>query len=254
MDEAVARRLVALNEAFYERFAEPFAASRATPPPGFARLLAHLPAAPSCVLDVGCGDGRFGRFLRARDPAIDPTTGYTGVDFSAPLLAAGEAPGHLLRRDLSRPGALDGLGSFDWVVCLSTLQHIPGRDHRARLLREMRDCLRPGGRLALANWQFLDSPRQRRKLRPWAEVGLAAADVEPGDYLLAWQRGGYGLRYVALLDAAATAALAEAAGLAVLAQFRSDGREGDLNLYTILAVADRQGKGMQEWNADSCAD
>lgn len=235
MDEAVARRLVALNEAFYERFAGPFAASRAAPPPGFERLLAHLPAAPSRVLDVGCGDGRFGRFLRARDPAIDPTTGYTGVDFSAPLLAAGEAPGRLLRRDLSRPGALDGLGSFDWVVCLSTLQHIPGRDRRARLLREMRDCLGLGGRLALANWQFLDSPRQRRKLRPWAEVGLSAADVEPGDYLLAWQRGGYGLRYVAHIDAAATRELAAEVGLRVVEQYRSDGRETDLNLYTILA-------------------
>jgi len=86
MDEAVARRLVALNEAFYERFAAPFAASRATPPPGFERLLTYLPAAPSRVLDVGCGDGRFGRFLRGRDPAIDPTTGYTGVDFSTRIL------------------------------------------------------------------------------------------------------------------------------------------------------------------------
>jgi SAM-dependent methyltransferase len=238
MDEAVARKLVTLNEAFYERFAAPFAASRAAPQPGFARLLAHWPApsSPSApplrVLDVGCGDGRLGRYLHDRDRAID----YTGVDFSAPLLAVGAA-GQFVRRDLSRPGALAGLGRYDWVVCLSTLQHIPGRDRRVGLLVEMRDCLRPGGRLALTNWQFLDSPRQRRKLRPWAEVGLATSDVEPGDYLLAWQRGGYGLRYVALLDAAATAALAEAAGLVVLDQFRSDGREGDLNLYTILAAA-----------------
>jgi len=234
MDDEVARRLVALNEAFYERFAAPFAASRAAPPPGFGRLAAHLPAAPRRVLDVGCGDGRFGRFLRARAPSGDPAPDYTGVDFSAPLLAAGTAAGQLLRRDLSRPGALDGLGQFDLVVCLSALQHIPGHERRAGLLGEMAGRLGPGGRLALSNWQFMDNARQRRKLRPWAEVGLSAADVEPGDYLLSWRRGGHGLRYVALLDAAATAALAQAAGLAVLAQFRDDGREGDLNLYTVL--------------------
>ncbi len=230
MDEEVVRRLVALNQTFYERFAAPFAASRAAPPPGFERLATYLPDVPSRVLDVGCGDGRFGRFLRGRRPDVD----YTGVDFSSPLLAGGMDVGRLLHRDLSRPGSLAGLGYFDLVVCLSTLQHIPGRDNRARLLREMGDNLRPHARLTLANWQFLDNPRQRRKLRPWTEVGLAASNVEPGDYLLSWQRGGYGVRYVTSLDVTATQLLAEMAGLTILDQFRSDGREGDLNLYTIL--------------------
>ena len=54
-------------------------------------------------------------------------------------------------------------------------------------------------------------------------------------YLLSWHRGGYGLRYVALLDEAETQRLADAAGLRVVAQFYSDGREGNLNLYTLLA-------------------
>jgi SAM-dependent methyltransferase len=231
MDEATVRRLVALNEAFYAQFAAPFAASRATPQPGYERLLAYLPAGRPRVLDVGCGDGRFGRFLLSRGRAVE----YVGVDSAAELLAAAEGVGQTLRRDLSQPGGLRDLGHYDLIACLSTLQHIPGRDNRARLLGEMAGCLASGGHVALANWQFLGSQRQRRKLRPWSEVGLATADVEQGDYLLAWQRGGYGLRYVALLDEMETGRLAAAAGLRVVAQFRSDGREGDLNLYTILA-------------------
>ncbi len=95
--------------------------------------------------------------------------------------------------------------------------------------------LAPGGRVALANWQFTASERQRRKIRPWSEAGITAADVEEGDYLLSWQRGGYGLRYVALLDESETRRLAAAAGLRVVESFRSDGREGELNLYTVLA-------------------
>ena len=235
MDDATVRRLVALNEAFYSRFAAPFAASRVGPQPGYERLLAYVPVGRPRVLDAGCGDGRFGRFLRASGREVD----YVGVDFSAALLAArdgdGDVAGRFEQRDLSRPGSLDGLGRFDLIVCLSTLQHIPGRRNRARLLAEMATCLNAGGHIALANWQFLSSARQRRKIRPWAEVGLDEGDAEPGDYLLSWQRGGEGRRYVALVDEEETRRLAQGAGLRVVELFRSDGREGDLNLYALLA-------------------
>jgi 2-polyprenyl-3-methyl-5-hydroxy-6-metoxy-1,4-benzoquinol methylase len=231
MDEALVRRLVALNETFYARFAAPFAASRATAQPGFARLLACVPAGRPRLLDVGCGDGRFGRFLAEQGVSVE----YVGVDLSADLLGAATGSGRFVRRDLSRAGSLDDLGRFALVVCLATLQHIPGRANRARLLAEMGAHLEPGGHIALANWQFTASERQRRKIRPWAEAQIDAATLEAGDYLLSWQRGGYGLRYVALLDEAETQRLADAAGLRVVGQFYSDGREGNLNLYTLLA-------------------
>jgi len=231
MNEDVARRLVAVNQAFYDRFAASFAASRSEPAPGFARLLDYI-SVGAAVLDVGCSDGRLARFLNQHGVLAR----YTGVDFSAPLLASVEpALGRFERRDLSRPNCLSGLGQYDLVACLSTLQHIPGHAHRVRLVSEMRDCLRTGGYVALANWQFTAHERQRRKVRPWSTIGLEDAEVESGDYLLSWQRGGAGLRYVALLDAPATALLAAAAGLRIVEQYRSDGREGDLNLYTILA-------------------
>lgn len=233
MDEAVARKLVALNAEFYERFAGPFSASRAAPQPGYERLVPYIPADGAAILDVGCGNGRFGRFVGARGIRAD----YTGVDFSKQLLSNAEIlSGQFLQRDLSLPDCLAGLGDFDLIVSLSTLQHIPGRANRERLLREMADHIRPGGRIILANWQFLGSPRQRRKIRPWSEAGLRETDVEPGDFLLSWRRGGFGLRYVALLDEAAIHDLARFTDFRVAKQFCSDGREGNLNLYTILAL------------------
>ena len=48
--------------------AVPFAASRAAAQPGFVRLLPYLPAGRPRLLDVGCGDGRFGRFLAPPPP------------------------------------------------------------------------------------------------------------------------------------------------------------------------------------------
>ena len=235
MKAEVVGRLLALNRAFYDGLAEAFARSREEPQPGFDRLLQELSEPRPRVLDVGCGEGRFGRFLQAHQ-AIEA---YTGVDFSAELLGRAESrvAGRFVRRDLSRPGCLSGLGEFEVVACLAALQHIPGRANRRRLLREMKAHLATDGRIFLSTWQFLDNQRQRRKVVPWQQVGLAAADVEHDDYLLTWQRGGTGLRYVCLIDADEMAALAGESGLRILKHFRSDGREGDLNLYTVLSHA-----------------
>lgn len=233
MTEATARRLVELNRVFYDAFATPFVETRAEPQPGFARLATYLPPGPHTLLDVGCGDGRFARYLRELGHSLT----YTGLDLTSGLLAlARSAPDDvLLERDLSAPGSLEGLGQFSCIACLSTLQHIPGHDRRLALMQAMDAHLAPGGLLFLGNWQFLDSPRQRRKLRDWSVVGIDPGDVEPEDHLLSWQRGGRGLRYVAYLNEGATRRLVAEAGLRLLDTFRSDGREGDLNLYSIVA-------------------
>ena len=232
MDDAIARKLVEINTIFYENFAEPFSESRSAPQPGYKRLLEFLPQQPIAMLDVGCGNGRFGHFLRAEGLIAT----YTGIDFSRSLLSkASDTFTDLIVRDLSLPGCLDSLGYFDVIVSLSTFQHIPGEVNRARLLSEMAAHLRADGQIIIANWQFLESPRQRRKIRPWSEAGIETIHLDTDDYLISWTRGGHGLRYVAYIDEHHTRRLAQVAGLRVVHQFRSDGREGNLNLYTILA-------------------
>jgi SAM-dependent methyltransferase len=236
---SIAERLIELNSKFYAELAQPFAQTRSRPQPGFEQLLAYLPQHPRQVLDVGCGEGRFGRFLLERFPELE----YTGVDFSANLLerAAAAIPGRFVERDLTRDSALAGLPQADIVACLAVLQHIPGRDRRVRLLREMGQHLAPEGRMFLSTWQFIDSPRQQRKIVDWSEISLGPDDVDEEDYLLTWKSGGFALRYVAYLDKGAIEGLAEEAGLRVADSFRSDGREGDLNLYSILRHPEANG-------------
>lgn len=228
----IAEQLIELNSKFYSELAQPFAQTRTRPQPGFEQLLTYLPQHPRHVLDIGCGEGRFGRFLLERFPDLE----YTGVDFSASLLeqAAAAIPGRFVERDLTRDGALDGLPQADVVACLAVLQHIPGRERRVRLLREMGRHVTAEGRLFLSTWQFMDSPRQQRKVVEWSEISLGPEDVGEEDYLLTWKSGGFGLRYVAYLDRDAIEALAGEAGLRVVDTFRSDGQEGDLNLYAVL--------------------
>jgi 2-polyprenyl-3-methyl-5-hydroxy-6-metoxy-1,4-benzoquinol methylase len=236
-DEVVAQ-LLALNQKFYDTQAASFAASRTQPQPGFGKLLAYWPQPGGSLLDVGCGEGRLGRFVQSHRSLEQ----YVGVDFSAELLEiaqsqlnnVGSTQIDFYQRDMTRSDFLAGLGQFDVIACLAALHHIPGRDNRVRLVQEMTEHLSENGRLILSTWQFLDSQRQRRKISDWSEIGLSATEVEPNDYLLTWQRGGFSYRYACMIDAAATAVLARAADLRVLHQFRSDGQEGDLSLYTIL--------------------
>ncbi len=244
MNDSVAQQLLDLNRKFYDTFAPSFDLSRQTPQPGFAQTLTQFPDRPLTVLDVGCGNGRYGYFLAQNGRLFR----YTGVDFSVGLLGFADnmerldswgTPDQALQidfheADMSQVGFLQGMRKADLVVCLSAMQHIPQRIRRAQLLQEMSQHMEAGGRLLLGNWQFLGSERQRRKLRSWENVDLTEGDVEKGDYLLSWNRGGYGERYVCLIDEEETAYLAGMAGLEIVHQFRADGREGNLNLYTIM--------------------
>ena len=232
MHPEVASQLLTLNRTFYEKVAKPFSETRAQPQPGFRLLLDYLPQSKVRLLDVGCGQGRLGQYLRERNRLEQ----YVGVDFSPSLLeeAKENVEGIFLLRDLTKPDSLKGLAPFNVIASLAVLQHIPGRSNRISLLEEMRKHLLPGGHIFLSTWQFLDSERQRRKIRDWGLVDLSPDEVDENDYLLTWNRGGSALRYVSFIDEAEMTALAIAAGLEIVKGYRSDGREGNLNLYTIL--------------------
>src|SRR6201995_272643 len=95
------------------------------------------------ALDVGCGEGRFCRMLKAAGVRT------TGIDPTPAMIAAAQ------KRDPSgdyRLGRAEQLkladASFDLVVSYITLVDIP--DFRAAI-REMARVLRPGGSLFIAN-------------------------------------------------------------------------------------------------------
>jgi 2-polyprenyl-3-methyl-5-hydroxy-6-metoxy-1,4-benzoquinol methylase len=167
----------------------------------------------------------------------DVLTHYAAVDFSVELLnfARRLVPnGEFFQRDMTQPNFLDGLGQYDVVACIAAMHHLPGRTNRVQLLQALKGRMGENGRIFLANWQFADSERQRRKIMDWSEIGLSEDDIEPGDYLLKWQRGQVALRYACMVDETETAKLAAEADLTITAQFRNDGKEGNLSLYTIL--------------------
>jgi SAM-dependent methyltransferase len=256
MDEATARALAAVNRRFYRERAADWSARREAPWPGWQRLWeivrAQDPAAAQtlAVLDVGCGNARFGRFLAERVPRLR----YTGLDASPELLAIAAARGELgqapeLRAldllERSPAAALAGR-RFDLITLFGVVHHVPGAARRRALLAGCLALLRPRGLLCATWWQLEAFARFRRRLLPWPEYNRTAprpidpAALEPGDHLLPWEQGPH-VRYVHYADdaeqAALVADLAADPGAEVVAEFESDGREGRLNRYRVLRPA-----------------
>ncbi len=232
--------LAQLNQRFYAEHAENFADARPRLPAGVQRVLAGI-AAGARVLEAGCGDGKVGRALARAGAGA-----YVGLDASEAMLERAKRytstvlPGFVyLLADLISPKWSDVLAgqSFDWVLSFALFHHLPSYDLRAGLLQTLAHHLAPGGRIALSNWRFMRSERVKQRIVPWAAVGRSAADVEPRDYLLSWERKGqHGLRYLHLLEEPEAKRMAAEAGLQVVETFSADGVTGDLSEYVVMAL------------------
>ncbi len=234
MQDQIAARLLRLNREFYQTFGPSFAETRGRLQPGVVRALAALPP-QAAVLDLGCGHGLLARELAGRSHA----GAYLGLDVDEAFVERAKHQSLPPRFafaavDLSGPGwAADVSGPFDEVFALAILHHIPKAAMRRRFLRQVRSLAATHARLTLSVWDFCASARLRRRIVPWSAIGLTEADVDTGDYLVDWRRGGRGLRYVHRFEEAELRALAEATGFAVAETYRSDGEDSRLGLYQI---------------------
>src|SRR5439155_12518373 len=98
------------------------------------------------ILDAGCGNGRYTRFLLRE---ADPDALITGFDYSQQMLqrARKRLPGRRashVAADLTRLPYADA--SFDAIVCGWVLEHLP--DPKMGL-QELARVLEPGGKLLL---------------------------------------------------------------------------------------------------------
>ena len=257
MDEQTARSLNAINRTFYSANAAEFDQARSAPWPGWTRLLPRIQqtrgeaaAAALQVLDVGCGNGRFGAFLADRLPAGE--IHYCGID-SSPLLisrarqrALPFAGVEFRQTDFVETDNDLPKGPFSLIGLFGILHHIPGHTHRRDLLQRLGERLTPGGILALTSWQFEAFARFQSRLIPWCEYNRTAADpidtaqLEPGDHLLPWGDGGSAHRYCHFTSESSTRELLEGLSFEVIESYTADGREGNLNRYFICHFSNTQ--------------
>lgn len=236
MDDTTILQLNAINRAFYAQVADEFDATRAGAWAGWERLIPYLIGVQS-VLDVGCGNGRFGVFLAQH--AAAPLS-YHGIDNSAALLARARTAlsdqpnlaAVLEARDLVEQPLDVSYDGYDLVVGFGVLHHIPGADRRRAFIRALADQVAPRGLLIYTEWRFYEQARFRAKVIPFPPE--IAPHVEANDFLLDWGGDSAAVRYCHYVDDAEHTALIEGSGLALVETFRADGHSGDTNVYCVL--------------------
>lgn len=232
----VIRKLNDLTSDFYTREAASFSATRQAPWHGWERVwklitahdavqnpfpshAARVPdddtgdsGAPLTILDLGCGNLRFERFLAERTNAPLRVTALDNCpDLASPEIGALSAAfPHSLRsssaasktkeEDDSGQGAnppektivdlraldiveslLDGTfadrlprNSHDLAVAFGLMHHLPTFALRARVLEGLLGSLRPGDFAVVSFWQFLNDPRLAAKAATVTAEGRAA--------------------------------------------------------------------------------
>ena len=235
MDNGTIEALRELNNAFYRAHHESFSASRGGAWPGWERVVGHLERGR--LLDVACGNLRFERFLVERfgagafsftclDSCVELVSDCAGVEFvECDVL-----------KTLQTAEAMPA--GFDAAVSFGFMHHVPSRELRAMLLRQLVESVRPGGVVAVSFWQFMQDAKLAEKARATTERGCAELDLalEDGDYLLGWNEAAGAYRYChdfsdSEIDGLA-AGVSDAAD--VIDRFSADGRNGALNGYVVL--------------------
>src|SRR5688500_2040227 len=160
MNPQTVQLLNQLNSLFYQTISKSFDKTRERPWSGWFDLLPYIQELrmnPLRVLDVGCGNGRFGLFLNQHRQVVDESTyrdqpiQYIGIDSSdflleraAEDLSAQQIPHQLQKVDLLMENYQPAQPA-DLVVLFGVMHHIPGFENRQKLIRQAFEWTAPNG-------------------------------------------------------------------------------------------------------------
>lgn len=242
MQNSTIFKLNKLNSDFYTTVAEDFDDSRNHFWPGWHELLSHIDVQNvASILDIGCGNGRFGIFAESQFPQLKK---YVGIDSNPTLLesAKKQTNSHvaeyqqvdIVQKLLDEKPLLNTTAPFDLVTIFGVMHHIPSFEFRKNLIIQAKKMLSDNGSLILATWQFMEYERFKNKLISPEAVDIEKSELEENDYFLDWKRGTEAIRYCHYHTQEEVAQLIENTGLKIQATFRADGKENNVNAYYLL--------------------
>lgn len=240
MEQVVVEKLLAINKSFYLDQAESFDKTRSFGWEGWEKMWqtinSDLPN--KCrVVDIGCGNGRFGIFLYQKKIK---NFAYHGLDSSEKLLAMAKLrvlikDTQFTLCDVIRKPLRHYIQpkSVDLMVILALLHHIPSNILRQKILLHAWQTVKPGGWMVVSFWQLATDKKLKNKSIPWQEIGIRPSDVEAGDFLLPWQNSS-SRRYCHNFTPEEIHTLLPQQHVSTLDHFEADGKSGRVNYYVLL--------------------
>ncbi len=184
MDFKSAKKLLIKTKVDYEKIAQGFDETRAGAKhfkEDLKQLISEIKPGES-VLDLGSGNGRLYELL------VDRGISYLGIDNCEPLIE--KARQRFSAAKFLVGDALDlsflGQEKFDRVYAIALLNHIPGKELRLKVLKNIREVLKPNGLLILTTWN-LYQPRYWGKIIKYSILKIIGrVDLDWGDVLVPW--------------------------------------------------------------------
>lgn len=192
------QKILAQTRDIYNAIASDFSDTRGKWWQGFGSFDKYVKAGDR-VLDAGCGNGRMAEIF------CDSKIRYLGIDNSEELIKIAKQRFKNQRWAEFEVGDVLALAetpaSFDLVLMIAVLHHLPTKKLRLQALRNISRLLKPGGRLVISNWNLWQISGQK-KFRYWRYLFSYGEKIKRGiwrlsDAFVPWKPlAGDNLRYV----------------------------------------------------------
>lgn len=195
MNKETQEKLLKVVKQNYEEIADDFNQTRRKALwPELVKLASEVKDGDS-ILDVGCGNGRL---LEAFG---EKKINYIGVDQSERLinLAIGDikSPNYKLQVTNYKYYVGDILElnkateeKFDWIFCIAVLHHLPGQELRLQALEQLKNRLKPGGKIVLTVWNLWSQWKYVKLIVKFALLKVIGKNqMDFGDIVFDWGVG-----------------------------------------------------------------
>lgn len=208
--------VIELNKTFYKKVGASFSETRQYPWKGWNHLLRYIAKYqhPISILDLGCGNGRFYKFLIEHVSEAD--INYLGIDANTTLLRQAKKVGGKYKKldVLKNPNNLKD--HYNLVVAFGLTHHIPIRKGWESWFEKIAQCVAPTGYLILTFWNFSE---------------------QPGDFILGWKNQQKVCRYCHKYSLKEFELIKEVLAkreLRLINTFNCDGKTGQENFYMVF--------------------
>lgn len=198
MKQENTQKILGQTVGIYDAIASDFSDTRGKWWQGFGSFNKYVKAGDR-VLDLGCGNGRMAEIF------ADSQIEYLGIDNSAELIKIAKqrfADKSWVSFDVGDALSFDRSNQFDLVLMIAVLHHVPTKELRLKVLRNIYNALKPGGRLVISNWNLWQSDGGKKKFRYFEYLFNYREKISRGvwgisDAFVPWKPlAGDNLRYV----------------------------------------------------------
>lgn len=192
MDQQTQEKLLALVKDNYEEITVSFNSTRTKHIwPELVKLTAWVIDGDR-ILDVGCGNGRLLQALGGKN--IE----YLGLDGNAELIETAKSSWKMsaslrsgdwqfINGDILKLNKIPEQ-DFNYVYCIAVLHHLPGENLRVEALKQMKNKIKPDGKIILTVWNLWNQDKYKRLILKFALKKLVGGNrMDFGDIIFNWK-------------------------------------------------------------------